>query len=165
MIHKNSNSSQTLFKIQIKFKTIKVKIGEKFDLFESVPAKNFTLHTKQWVFARSRTNSEGSDGSSSPLLKVPLKTIAPVGSLDAKHWYFGDLSRADCNATLRARYYPKGTFIIRKNGQYREKYSLSVISRAKKQNNDQSQVWFPMREIGMSECKSHSAYSNTIYIT
>ena len=84
----------------IKFKTIKVKIGEKFDLFESVPAKNFTLHTKQWVFARSRTNSEGSDQSTLPLLKVPLKTIAPVGSLDAKHWYFGDLSRADCNATL-----------------------------------------------------------------
>ena len=82
------------------FKTIKVKIGEKFDLFESVPAKNFTLHTKQWVFARSRTNSEGSDQSTLPLLKVPLKTIAPVGSLDAKHWYFGDLSRADCNATL-----------------------------------------------------------------
>ena len=44
---------------------------------------------------------------------------------------------------LRAKYYPRGTFIIRKNGQYKEKYSLSVISRAKRRDNEMSQGWFP----------------------
>ena len=81
-----------------------MNIGEEFDLFEPVQARDFTLHAKKWVFARSRTNSEGSDSSRAPLLKVPLKTIAPAGSLEAKHWYFGDLCRADCNATLRLVY-------------------------------------------------------------
>ena len=154
-------------------KTFKVNIGEEFDLLEPVPARDFTLHAKKWVFARSRSGSIRSNDSTAPLLKVPLKTIAPVGSLDAEPWYFGDLCRADCNATLRlvfkqtpfqydfecgplikpwnssmktdfrAKYYPRGTFIIRKNGQYKEKYSLSVISRARRKNNEQSQGWFP----------------------
>ena len=44
---------------------------------------------------------------------------------------------------LRAKYYPRGTFIIRKNGQYKEKYSLSVISRARRKDNEKSQGWFP----------------------
>ena len=86
--------------------SLKVNIGDRFDLFEPVQAHDFTLHTKKWVFARSRTNSMRSDNSTAPLLKVPLKTIAPVGSLDAEHWYFGDLCRADCNATLRLVFKP-----------------------------------------------------------
>nr|CAB3245984.1 tyrosine-protein kinase Fgr-like [Phallusia mammillata] len=79
----------------------------------------FILNSEgDWWLARSATSyKEG---------YVPSNYVAPMGGLDCEEWFFGKISRKECERTLINNRSARGTFMIRESETAPGAYSLSI---------------------------------------
>uniref|UniRef100_H2YKQ4 Tyrosine-protein kinase n=1 Tax=Ciona savignyi TaxID=51511 RepID=H2YKQ4_CIOSA len=71
-----------------------------------------------WWQARSPTS--GQEGY------VPSNYVAPAGGIDCEDWFFGKISRKECERKLIQHRTPRGTFMIRESETAPGTYSLSI---------------------------------------
>ncbi|MPC47325.1 Tyrosine-protein kinase Src42A [Portunus trituberculatus] len=57
---------------------------------------------------------------------IPVPYIARLKSIEAEPWFFGDITRGDCERRLLAAANDHGSFLIRKAESRKNEYSLSV---------------------------------------
>nr|XP_002126540.1 tyrosine-protein kinase Fgr-like [Ciona intestinalis] len=69
---------------------------------------------------QARSAASGQEGY------VPSNYVAPAGGLDCEEWFFGKISRKECERKLIQHRTPRGTFMIRESETAPGTYSLSI---------------------------------------